>query len=57
VHFFLFIALVAAIYVFLYTFFYSNDPRPSDLDDTDTILATSLVITYKRRRWPEKRPV
>ncbi len=29
-----------------YSIFYNNDPRPSDLDDTDTILATSLVITY-----------
>ncbi len=29
-----------------YSVFYNNDPRPSDLDDTDTILATSLVITY-----------
>jgi putative salt-induced outer membrane protein len=29
-----------------YSVFYNNDPRPSDLDDTDTILATSLVISY-----------
>jgi len=29
-----------------YSILYNNDPRPSDLDDTDTILATSLVITY-----------
>jgi putative salt-induced outer membrane protein len=29
-----------------YSIFYNNDPRPSDLDDIDTILATSLVITY-----------
>jgi putative salt-induced outer membrane protein len=29
-----------------YSVFYNNDPRPSDLDDTDTFLATALVITY-----------
>lgn len=29
-----------------YSIFYNNDPRPSDLDETDTILATSLVVTY-----------
>jgi len=29
-----------------YSVFYNNDPRPRDLDDTDTILATSLVINY-----------
>jgi putative salt-induced outer membrane protein YdiY len=44
-------ALVTAITDILalkisYSIFYNNDPRPSDLDDTDTILATSLVITY-----------
>ena len=44
-------ALVTAITDILalkisYSVFYNNDPRPSDLDDTDTILATSLVITY-----------
>jgi len=44
-------ALVTAITDILalkisYSIYYNNDPRPSDLDDTDTILATSLVITY-----------
>lgn len=44
-------ALVTAITDILalkisYSIFYNNDPRPSDLDDTDTILATTLVITY-----------
>jgi len=29
-----------------YSVFYNNDPRPSDLDKTDTILATSIVISY-----------
>ncbi len=29
-----------------YSVFYNNDPRPSDLDKTDTILATSLVVNY-----------
>ena len=29
-----------------YSVFYNNDPRPSDLDETDTILATSIVISY-----------
>ena len=29
-----------------YSVFYNNDPRPSDLDKTDTILATSLVVSY-----------
>jgi len=44
-------ALVTAITDILalkisYSIFYNNDPRPSDLDDTDTILATSIVMTY-----------
>jgi len=44
-------ALVTAITDILglkmsYSVFYNNDPRPSDLDETDTILATSLVVTY-----------
>jgi putative salt-induced outer membrane protein len=44
-------ALVTAITDILalkisYTVFHNNDPRPSDLDETDTILATSLVVTY-----------
>ena len=29
-----------------YSVFYNNNPRPSDLDKTDTIFATSLVISY-----------
>lgn len=29
-----------------YLIFYNNEPRPSTLDNTDTIFATSLVITY-----------
>jgi len=29
-----------------YSVFYNNDPRPSDLDETDTILATSIVVSY-----------
>ena len=29
-----------------YRVLYNNDPRPSDLDKTDTILATSLVVSY-----------
>ena len=29
-----------------YSVFYNNKPRPSTLDKTDTIFATSLVITY-----------
>jgi putative salt-induced outer membrane protein YdiY len=44
-------ALVTAITDILalkisYTVFYNNDPRPSDLDEVDTIFATSLVVTY-----------
>jgi putative salt-induced outer membrane protein len=44
-------ALVTAITDILalkisYSVLYNNDPRPSDLDETDTILATSLVIAY-----------
>ncbi len=29
-----------------YSVFYNSDPRPSDLDKTDSILATSLVVSY-----------
>lgn len=29
-----------------YSVLYNNNPRPSDLEDTDTIFATSLVISY-----------
>jgi len=29
-----------------YQVLYNNDPRPSDLDKTDTVFATSLVISY-----------
>ena len=29
-----------------YSVFYNNDPHPSDLDKTDTVLATSLVVSY-----------
>jgi putative salt-induced outer membrane protein len=29
-----------------YFVFYNNNPRPSTLDKTDTIFATSLVVTY-----------
>jgi putative salt-induced outer membrane protein YdiY len=29
-----------------YSVFYNNDPRPSDLEKTDTIFATSLVIGF-----------
>jgi len=29
-----------------YSVSYNNDPRPSDLDKTDTILATSIVVSY-----------
>jgi putative salt-induced outer membrane protein len=44
-------ALVTAITDILalkisYSVYYNNDPRPSDLDETDTILATSIVVTY-----------
>jgi hypothetical protein len=28
------------------TIFYNGEPRADDLDNTDTILATSLVISY-----------
>jgi len=44
-------ALISAITDILalkvsYSVFYNNDPRPSDLDETDTILATSIVVSY-----------
>jgi putative salt-induced outer membrane protein YdiY len=29
-----------------YTVFYNNDPRPSALKKTDTIFATSMVISF-----------
>ena len=29
-----------------YLVFYNNDPRPDDLDDTDTIFLTSIVVNY-----------
>jgi putative salt-induced outer membrane protein len=29
-----------------YSVFYNNDPRPSDLKDTDTLFTTSLVISF-----------
>ena len=44
-------ALISAITDILalkisYSVFYNNDPRPDDLDKTDTILSTALVISY-----------
>jgi len=44
-------ALISAITDILaikisYSVYYNNDPRPSDLDETDTIFATSLVVSY-----------
>ncbi len=44
-------ALISAITDILalkvsYSVFYNNDPRPDDLDKTDTTLSTALVVSY-----------